>query len=218
MLRVSNLEKYFGEQLLFEHVSFAISCCEKVGIVGPNGSGKTTLLRTLAGLIESDHGSITLPDRLSVDYVPQSLHSQDDVTLGEFVMPQLHIAHRRFHSIMRQLELDDIDLQRQLKTLSGGQRTQAALARVALLDADLLLLDEPTNNLDLQSVEWLEEFIKNSSASCMIVSHDRFFLDRTCSRILEVDPITSSIESYSGNYSWYKVRKAAQGASVLHLS
>lgn len=214
MLRVSNLEKYFGDQLLFEQVSFAISCGEKVGIVGPNGSGKTTLLRTLAGLIESDDGSISLPNKFRVAYVPQSLHTEDDVSLGEFVTPQSDIAHRRFHSVMRQLELDEIDLQRQLKTLSGGQKTRASLARMAVLDADLLLLDEPTNNLDLKSIEWLEEFIKNSSASCMIVSHDRFFLDRTCSRILELDPITSAIESYSGNYSWYKARKDAERVRV----
>ncbi len=210
MLRVSNLEKYFGEQLLFQQVSFAISCGEKVGIVGPNGSGKTTLLRTIAGLIQSDDGSILLPDKFTVGYVPQSLHLEGDFTLGEFVSPQIHAGHKRFHSVMKQLELDEIDQQRQVKTLSGGQKTRAALARVLMLDADLLLLDEPTNNLDLKSVEWLEELIRNSHASCMIVSHDRFFLDRTCSRILEVDPIASSIESYSGNYSWYKGRKEAE--------
>lgn len=214
MLRVSNLEKYFGEQLLFEQVSFAISCGEKVGIVGPNGSGKTTLLRTIAGLMQSDVGSIDLPAKFTVGYVPQSLHMEGNFTLGEFFSLDIHVAHNRFHSVMKQLELDEIDQQRQLKTLSGGQKTRAALARVLLLDADLLLLDEPTNNLDLKSVEWLEEFIGNSHATCMIVSHDRFFLDRTCSRILALDPITSSIESYSGNYSWYKARKDAERLRV----
>ncbi len=214
MLRVSNLEKYFGEQLLYEQVSFAISCGEKVGVVGPNGSGKTTLLRTLAGLVESDDGSILLPDRYCVGYVPQSLHMDDNLCLDAFVSPPFPVEHKRFHSVMRQLQLDDIDPQRQLKTLSGGQKTRAALARALMLNADLLLLDEPTNNLDLKSIEWLEEFIENSSASFMVVSHDRFFLDRVCSRILELDPITSSIESFSGNYSWYRARKDAERARV----
>ncbi len=125
--------------------------------------------------MDSDEGSISLPDKFTVGYVPQSLHMEENIILGEFVAPQFHVGHKRFHSVMRQLELDEIDPQRQLKTLSGGQKTRAALARALMLDADLLLLDEPTNNLDLKSIEWLEAFISNSSASCMIVSHDRFF-------------------------------------------
>ncbi len=234
MLRVSNLEKYFGEQLLFEQSSFVVSRSEKVGIVGPNGCGKTTLLLTVAGLTESDYGSIALPEKCTVGFVPQSLHLHDQLTLGEYVAPQFFTAHQRlleaaasletiarldgpdcekrvlldydravdefenaggyagegrFHSVLQAVDLECVDPQRMLKTLSGGQKTRAALARVLLLNADLLLLDEPTNNLDLQSIEWLEKFIDNSPAACMIVSHDRFFLDRTCTRILELDPL-----------------------------
>lgn len=254
MFRVSNLEKYFGEQLLFQDVSFVISRGEKVGIVGPNGSGKTTLLRTIAGQSQSDQGSISLPDSFTVGYVPQSLLPDDEMSLGEFVAPNFYAAHKemleaayeleqvispetaalsrynravekfescggysaesKFLSIMREMDLDILPSERRLLTLSGGQRTRAALARVLLLNADLLLLDEPTNNLDLPSIEWLEKFVRDTPATFMIVSHDRFFLDKTCTRILELDPITSRIESYSGNYSWYKTRKHAERLRV----
>ncbi len=213
MLRVSNLAKYFGERLLFEQASFSIGYGEKVGIVGPNGSGKTTLLRTLSGCIESDDGSIFLPQKFTVGYVPQSLHFEDDVTLGEFLSVS-EVEHKRFHRVLKDVEFEHIDLDRQLRTLSGGQKTRAALARVLMRDADLLLLDEPTNNLDLKSVEWFEGFLLRTQAACMIVSHDRFFLDRTCSRILELNPLSSRIESYSGNYSWYKARKDAERLRV----
>lgn len=250
MFRVSNLEKYFGEQLLFQHVSFVFSRGEKIGIVGPNGSGKTTLLRTIAGLTESDQGSISLPDRVTIGYLPQNLQLDEEMALGEFVLPIFYKAHQemlkaasildgsaassdemltrysqavenfensggyveeiKFQSVMREMELDTLPAERRMATLSGGQRTRAALARVLLMNADLLLLDEPTNNLDLNSIEWLEGFIKNSSAACMIVSHDRFFLDKTCTRILELDSLARRIVSYSGNFSWYRERKDAE--------
>jgi ATPase subunit of ABC transporter with duplicated ATPase domains len=257
MFRVSNLEKYFGEQLLFHNASFVVSRGEKVGIVGPNGSGKTTLLRTIAGQMDWDDGSISLPAGLSVGYVAQNLLPDDDMLLGDFVAPNFFNAHKRmmdaaselehchsaqsadsalllqyklavesfesaggylaenrFHSVIQEMGLDSLSAQRRLATLSGGQRTRAALARVLLQDAELLLLDEPTNNLDLHSIQWLEDFIRNSSATFMIVSHDRFFLDKTCTRILELDPLASSIESYSGNYTWYKNRKDAERVRV----
>jgi len=250
MFRVSNLEKYFGEQLLFQHVSFVVSRGEKIGIVGPNGSGKTTLLRTIAGLTESDQGSISLSFRTTIGYLPQNLQLDEEMSLGEFVSPNFYKAHQellktasildesaascdemltrysqavenfessggyveeiKFQSVMREMELDTLPPERRMATLSGGQRTRAALARVLLMNADLLLLDEPTNNLDLNSIEWLEGFIKNSSAACMIVSHDRFFIDKTCTRILELDSLASRIVSYSGNFSRYRERKDAE--------
>lgn len=214
MLRVSNLAKYFGEQLLFEQASFSISPGEKVGIVGPNGSGKTTLLRALAGSIESDDGSICMPGRFTIGHVPQSLQMEEDDTLFEFMTKGAAFDPKRFHRILKEVELEDVDCDRKLKTLSGGQKTRAALARVRMIDVDLLLLDEPTNNLDLKSVEWLERFIMSTPAACLIVSHDRFFLDRTCLRILELDPISRRIESFSGNYSWYKASKEQERARI----
>jgi len=214
MLRVSNLGKYFGEQLLFEQASFSISPGEKVGIVGPNGSGKTTLLGAVAGLIESDDGSVFLPAKFTIGHVPQSLQAEEESTLFEFLTNGTSVAPWRFSRILKEVELEDVDGSRRLKTLSGGQKTRAALARVLLIDADLLLLDEPTNNLDLKSVEWLERFIIHTQAACMIVSHDRFFLDRTCLRILEIDPLARRIESFTGNYSWYKASKQQERARI----
>lgn len=251
MLRVTNLGKYFGDQLLFEDVSFAISKGEKVGVVGPNGSGKTTLLRTIAGQTQSDFGSISSLASVTIGYVPQSFHLDEDCQLDEFLAPQffkcrtdlanaakalegssfclslLNAYHRAFEAFesvggyvvekqievtLREVGLDSIAPNRLMKTLSGGQRTRAALARVMVNNADLLLLDEPTNNLDLDSLEWLEAFVSDSAATLIMVSHDRFFLDRTCTRILDVEPSNAKIASYSGNYSWYLQRKEAEHA------
>lgn len=249
MLRVSNLEQYFGDQLLYEGVSFTVSAGEKIGVVGPNGSGKTTLLQTLAGISVGSKGAVSLSPRFSVGYVAQTMSQEIELLLREFIAPEFDLAKQRLSKVLYQLEtrpndacllqiyeeavcqfdaaggfesereiekvvrelgLDALKTERSLKSLSGGQKTRAALAKILVRRADLLLLDEPTNNLDQQAIEWLESYICSSSSACVIVSHDRKFLDTTCTRILEIDPLSKRIESFSGNYSWYRERKRAE--------
>ncbi len=118
-----------------------------------------------------------------------------------------YALEEHLESILEGLQMKHVELHRSINSLSGGERTRVALARVLLMRADILLLDEPTNNLDLAGLEWLERTLANCDSSCLIVSHDRTFLDRVTTRTLEIDPVTSQITNYSGNYSWYKLRK-----------
>ncbi len=118
-----------------------------------------------------------------------------------------YALEERLESILEGLQMQHVELHRSINSLSGGERTRVAVARVLLLRADILLLDEPTNNLDLAGLEWLERTLANCASSCLIVSHDRTFLDRVTTRTLEIDPVSNQITNYSGNYSWYKSRK-----------
>jgi ATP-binding cassette, subfamily F, member 3 len=199
MFRVSGVRKEIADRVLFDAVSFNLNPRERIALVGPNGSGKSTLLRVLAGIDEADAGSVHHGD--TIRYLPQQCTTSGAV--ADFLVE----THQDLHAVKKHLDISGIDLTRPLSELSGGQLGKLALVSVLLEPSDILLLDEPTNNLDIQALEWLEQTLLRHPAGMIVVSHDRRFLDRVTTRTLELDPLTSRLTEYGGNYSWYRERK-----------
>ena len=200
-LDVQNLTKSFGALVLFENISFSIAEGQKVGLIAKNGTGKSTLLSLLSGKDGYDSGSIIFRRDLRVGMLEQSPrfdpkesvldacfnheNNPDKVLRAKQILTQLHIR----------------DLNQPMGQLSGGQQKRVALANVLITEPDLLILDEPTNHLDLEMIEWLEGYLNHGNKTLLMVTHDRYFLDRVCSVILEIDDRT--IYTYRGNYSYY---------------
>lgn len=200
-LDVQSLSKSFGALTLFEDISFSIAEGQKVGLIAKNGTGKSTLLSILAGRESYDSGSVIFRRDLKVGILVQS--PQFDPT--ESVLDACFNHHGDEEKVLRAkqvlTQLHIRDLSQPMGQLSGGQQKRVALANVLLTDPDLLILDEPTNHLDLEMIEWLEGFLARSGRTLLMVTHDRFFLDRVCSVILELDDHT--IYTYRGNYAYY---------------
>jgi len=232
-LQVENLTKSFGDNLLFENISFGISDNQRVALIAKNGTGKTTLLNIIAGNEDYQSGSISFKRDLRVGYLDQNpdfpknlsvidacLQSDNEAvrTIAAYEHCMLSENHTELDEILAQMDLHKAwDYETRIKQilgklkifnfeqligeLSGGQLKRVALANVLISEPDLLILDEPTNHLDLEMVEWLEDFLKRSNMSLLMVTHDRYFLDRVCTSILEIDH--QEMFQYNGNYSYY---------------
>ncbi len=239
-LQVENLTKSFGDNLLFENISFGIADSQRVALIAKNGAGKTTLLSILAGDEDYENGTISFRRDLRVGYLRQDpsfaagltvleacFSTQNEITdaIKEYEQLTRHLEanpssvdeevyqhalarmddlkawdyETRIKQILGNLKITDFD--QQIGHLSGGQLKRVALANVLISEPDLLILDEPTNHLDLEMVEWLENFLKGTKMALLMVTHDRYFLDRVCSDILEIDQ--ASMFQYKGNYSYY---------------
>ena len=200
-LDVQNLTKSFGSLVLFEDISFSIAEGQKVGLIAKNGMGKSTLLSVLSGKEGYDNGSIIFRRDLKVGMLEQSPvfdpeESVLDACFNHQGNPEKVLKAKQ---VLTQLKIRD--LQQPMGQLSGGQQKRVALANVLLTEPDLLILDEPTNHLDLEMIEWLEGYLARGRRTLLMVTHDRFFLDRVCTVILELDDQT--IYTYRGNYSYY---------------
>ena len=200
-LDVQNVSKAFGAHVLFRNLSFSVSEGQKVGLVAQNGTGKSTLLSVLTGKEGKDAGEIIYRKDLRVGLLEQQPHfdpqeSVLDACFNHHGNDELVLKAKQ---ILTQLKISD--LQQPMGQLSGGQQKRVALANVLITEPDLLILDEPTNHLDLEMIEWLEGFLNRGNRTLLMVTHDRFFLDRVCNVILELDDKT--IYTYRGNYSYY---------------
>ena len=200
-LDVQNLTKSFGALQLFENISFSIAECHKVGLIAKNGTGKSTLLSIIMGHEGYDSGSIIFKRDLKLGFLEQSprfdpAESVLDACFNHQGDPDKVLKAKQ---ILTKLKIRDLD--QPMGQLSGGQQKRVALANVLILEPDLFILDEPTNHLDLEMIEWLEGFLKMGNKTLLLVTHDRYFLDRICSVILEIDDHT--IYTYRGNYSYY---------------
>ena len=200
-LDVQHLTKTFGALLLFEDISFSIAEGQKVGLIAKNGTGKSTLLSILCGKEGYDSGSIVFRRDLKTGFLEQTpqFNPNDSVLDACFNHQGNEEKILRAKQILTKLKISD--LQQPMGQLSGGQQKRVALANVLLLEPDLLILDEPTNHLDLEMIEWLEGFLSRSNRTLLMVTHDRYFLDRVCNLILELDDHT--IYTYRGNYAYY---------------
>lgn len=246
---INSISKTFGEDLIFENISFDVKTDERIGLIGPNGSGKTTLIKILYGLENVQSGSVSFRKGTKVGYLDQIPEYSNDV----FVRDILEISFQEIYKVKKNMEtlsesfgeIDSEALDKALKEysrltelfeqmdgygvetrinkvceglkinytlrntgfnkLSGGEKTRVMLAKILLEEPSLLMLDEPSNHLDVESIEWLESYLKTYKGSVLIVSHDRFFLDNVCKKLVELSTYKAHV--YHGNYSYYVIEK-----------
>lgn len=232
-LQVENLSKRFGEQLLFEGISFGIGKNQKTALIAKNGMGKSTLLQIIAGKDTPESGSVIFRNDISIGFLEQNpdlndnntifeeVFSSDSLILNiikeyekaiatndlkqlELLIPQMDAQSAwdydtTIKQILSELKIDTYE--KKIANLSGGQKKRVGLAKVLISNPDFLILDEPTNHLDIEMTEWLENYLEKSNTTLLMVTHDRYFLDRVCSNIIEIDDF--GIFNYEGNYSYY---------------
>lgn len=199
-LQVENLDKRFGDLVLFDGLSFGVNQGDRIGLIAQNGTGKSTLLNILTDKEGYESGIITFRNDLTVGYLEQDPKYKSGTTVLEAC---LHGKSDEFElkakQMLTKLKIDDLD--QKVETLSGGQLKRVALASALISESDMLILDEPTNHLDLEMTEWLEGYLQRQTKSLLMVTHDRYFLDRVCNSILEID--NRQAYAYQGNYSYY---------------
>ena len=247
-LQVENLSKRFGEQLLFENITFGIGKNQKVALIAKNGMGKSTLLRIIAGKDSADTGTVIFRNDISIgildqdpeldpeNYVFEEVFNSENPTLKliktyeqavkdndtsalEELIPQMDALaawdyDTQVKQILSELKVDKYS--QRIKELSGGQRKRVGLAKILISNPGFLILDEPTNHLDVEMTEWLEEYLEKTNATLLMVTHDRYFLDRVCDKIIEIDDF--GLFAYEGNYSYYLEKRneriEARNASI----
>ena len=216
-LSVDGISKSYGIKTLFSDVTFGIEKGDKTALIASNGSGKSTLLRIIVGRESMDSGTVTFANDIRVGYLEQLPQYDPELTIHD-VIAQGHSEldavetlsyEQRLTQMLTRFELTD--LEQKIGNLSGGQVKRLALAMVLLDDPDLLILDEPTNHLDVEMVEWLERYLSQSSVTLLMVTHDRYFLDRVCNKILEL--YQSVIYTHYGNFDYY-VEKSREREEV----
>lgn len=198
---IQNVTKSFGAQVLFDDISFSIAEGQRVGLIAKNGTGKSTLLSIISGSEGCDSGNIIFRKGLRIGFLLQTPHFDPDDTVLDACFNHQGESDKilKAKQILTQLRIND--LTQKMGTLSGGQQKRVALANVLITEPDLFILDEPTNHLDLEMIEWLEGFLSRGNKTLLMVTHDRFFLDRVCDTILELD--NKTIYTYRGNYAYY---------------
>lgn len=208
MLSIDHLSIEFSSRPILDDISFLVNKKDRIALVGKNGAGKTTLLRLIAGEYQPTAGTISKDADLTIGYLPQVMLFQDDRTLREEVMTIFHGEDEaRFIAEMDRtiigLGFERKDFDRPCSEFSGGWRMRIELAKILLRHPDLLLLDEPTNHLDIESIQWLETFLKTSQNAVIVVSHDRAFIDNVTNRTIEIT--LGRIYDYDVNYSKFVV-------------
>ena len=202
LLSAEHISINFGSRQLLEDVNFYLNEGDKVGIIGINGTGKSTLLKVLAGITEPDGGTISRNPNVQVSFLPQNPVMDDGATVLEQVFLHFSPEFRALNeyeakSMLNRLGLPDFD--QKVGTLSGGQRKRVALAAALLHPADVLVLDEPTNHLDSDMVAWLEDWLRRFKGGLVMVTHDRYFLERVVNHITELS--RGKLYHYEANYS-----------------
>ncbi|MGN0231036.1 MAG: ABC-F family ATP-binding cassette domain-containing protein [Muribaculaceae bacterium] len=236
ILQIENLSKSFGDRIIFEDININLSEGDKVGIIAKNGIGKTTLMNIIMGRETFDSGKITFRNDIKVGYLEQLPEFDPESTIIEACLSGNDIANSvvrqyelalekgedltdlivemdsadawdledRFKQFLTELKLSDFS--QKISTLSGGQIKRLAIAKLFIEKPDLILLDEPTNHLDIDMVEWLENYLSRNRITLLMVTHDRYFLDKICDRIVEID--NKSVYNYNGNYNYYLEKRA----------
>lgn len=208
MLILKDITKKYNDKTPLNRVSLSLPRNEVVGLVGNNGEGKSTLFKIIAGEVEPENGEVTVDNNEKLSYLPQYLDFEN-LTVGDFLLSKLG-SNSQDYSLdisLNQVGLKSIDKNQRCKDLSGGQKTRLYLASAFLVnpDSSILLLDEPTNNMDIEGLEWLEGFIKSYHGLVLLTSHDRYFLDKVTTKIIELK--NGKIKVYGGNYSFYKKQR-----------
>lgn len=205
ILNIENVTKVYGNKILFDQVSLGMNEGDKIGVIGVNGSGKSTLLKMIAGLEETDEGQIVKNNQANIAYLAQNTTFEDGDTILSYVCRDKVSSNPNWNieaeakSILKKLYIEDVNAL--IAPLSGGEKKRIALARTLLAPAKILILDEPTNHLDSRMVLWLEEYLQKYNGVLIMVTHDRYFLDRVTNKIVEID--RGSIYTYDANYSGF---------------
>ena len=215
LLSAESITKTYGTRVLLDHVSLYLDRGEHLGVVGINGAGKSTLLRMLAGAEEPETGSVTCDPNVRVEYLPQNPDFDPELSVLQQVLQGLSsdaraLAEYEAKAILNRLDLPEFD--QPMGQLSGGQRKRAALAAALVRPCDVLILDEPTNHLDTDMVGWLEEWLKKFTGGLILITHDRYFLERVVDRMVEVEG--GHLYFYEGNYDRFLERKAQREAAA----
>ena len=210
LLNVEKMSKSFTDRVLFDNVTLGINEGDKIGIVGINGTGKSTLLKIIAGLEEADSGGVVKGKSIQIEYLPQNpvfdskISILENVVLGKKAKEEYRNLTGEAKTMLGKLGI--IDLEAEIDTLSGGQKKKVALVRTLLTPADILILDEPTNHLDHDMSEWLEEYLNKYQGAILMVTHDRYFLDKVTNKIVEIDK--GNLYTYVANYTKFLELKA----------
>jgi ATP-binding cassette subfamily F protein 3 len=234
MLTVSRLSKSFGGRVLFEDASLQVNRGDRIALIGPNGAGKTTLFSILLGLDEPDKGEVALERGVNVGFLPQEsvpireetvlqlatsfAHNQGSEDHGSVaeepsVSSEFHQIEAKAKRILKGLGFRETDFPRLTKTMSGGWIMRAHLARLLVMEPELLLLDEPTNHLDLETLVWLQSYLRSYSGAILLISHDRSFLNALAEQIVDIDQ--RKLMSYRGNYDSYVTQRSARQEQIL---
>ena len=203
-LQIEGLTKSFGDRMLFADVTFGVYQGDKIGIIAQNGKGKSTLLSIISGEMDYDSGNVVFRTGLKVGYLQQMPEFAGDMTVLQAVMPAVlgpedWNIEDRAKQILSQFKINDFA--QPIGQLSGGQVKRVALARVLLSEPEMLILDEPTNHLDIEMIEWMEKYLSKQNITLLMVTHDRYFLDNVCNKIIEID--REQTFTYNGNYDYY---------------
>jgi ATP-binding cassette subfamily F protein 3 len=212
VLTVDNISLAYGEKLLFQPLSFQLTRGERVALIGPNGIGKSSLIKAVAGVMDPSRGYIRQGAHVKLGYYTQE---QEDLSPNKTVLSELwdafpRLDHTRIRTVLGNFLFSGDDVLKPISSLSGGERSRVALAKLMLLQANFLLLDEPTNHLDLLSKEMLEVALDDYPGTLFFISHDRYFLNRIATRVLELNE--QGLTSYLGNYDDYQEKKAELAA------
>lgn len=210
LLTIKNFSKAYTDKVLFDKADFSVNSGDKIGVIGVNGTGKSTLLKIISGIDECDEGQVSKGTNVVIRYLPQAPDFSDTVSIYDYVITANSNEENKWSiegdakSFLHRLGFDDTSLM--VNTLSGGQRKKVALAAALLSSCDILVLDEPTNHLDNDMTEYLEDYLNNYRGALVMVTHDRYFLDKVCNRIVEIDK--GKTYSYNTNYEGYLMLKA----------
>ena len=213
LMILDNIYKGYGEKKLLEGVSLNIENNEKIGLIGLNGCGKSTLLKIMAKVIDPDKGDVNVIGETKISYLSQDLTIDENNTILEEVLKNAKISEETDYlakSILSKLELNDYNLK--ISNLSGGEKRKVALASALVKDSDLLILDEPTNHLDSDMICWLEKYLIKFNKALVMVTHDRYFLERVVGKIIEIE--NGNLVTYDANYSRYLTLKAERLESI----
>lgn len=217
LLTIEGISKVYTERVLFDKISLGINEGDKIGILGINGTGKSTLLKILAGVEEADEGTITRGKKVKIAYLPQAPFLDEELSILENVVKgkKAEEAYRNLEGEAKVMleRLGIFEVSAFPKYLSGGQKKRIALVRTLLTPADILVLDEPTNHLDHEMAEWLELYLNRYKGALVMVTHDRYFLDKVTNKIVEIDK--GKLYSYTANYSKFVELKAQREEMVL---
>ncbi len=215
-ITIENLVKKYYDKIILDHANYVINSGDKIGVIGVNGTGKSTLLKMIAGRTDIDDGKINGTNQLKISYLAQEQDFNEeksirDVAVNEVLKKNSLINEYEIVAMLNKLGINDTALK--IKSLSGGQKKRVALAITLLEKSDLLILDEPTNHLDHEMIIWLEQYLQKYSKTLLMVTHDRYFLDRVTNKIMEIE--NTKIYNHDTNYSGYLERKVEREQMAL---